>query len=82
MTVEALLKAPLHSVDRGPRGMVLAVTEGRIDTARLNVTVTEFELHFAWADRNGPAFSIPLNALVKEAFNEIETLLGIQKGIL
>lgn len=79
MTVEALLRAPLHSVDRGPRGAVLGVSEGHIDGARLNVTVTDFELHLGWADRNGPAFSIHLNPLVKEAFNEIEALLGIKK---
>lgn len=80
MTVEALLRAPLHSVDRDPRGKVLGVSKGQINDAQMRVTLTETELHIAWADRDGPAFSIPLNPLIKAAFNEIETLLGIKKG--
>jgi len=47
----------------------------------LTVTLTEGEIHIAFADRTGPAFALDLNALVKAAVAEIETLLGLkQKG--
>ena len=82
MAVEAMVKAPLRSVSRGPSGAVLGEAEGHINGSPLIITLTVSEIHIGWADRNGPAFVIELNPLVKAAVNEIEALLGIQKEVL
>jgi hypothetical protein len=79
MTVQALVKTALRSVDRGPKGAVLGVAEGHIDRSSVTVTLTEGEIHIGWSDRNGPTFVLELRPLVKAALDEIETLLGIKK---
>lgn len=78
MTTVALVKSPLQSVARGPIGPVLGATEGHINHIPLTVTLTDTELHIAWADRHGPAFAIQINPLIKAAVNEIEALLGME----
>lgn len=80
MTAIALIKTPLRSVDRRPKGEVLGMAEGNIDGIPLTVTLTAGEIHIGWADRNGPAFVIDLNPLVATAVDEIEALLGMTKG--
>ena len=79
MTAVSLIKAPLLSVERGPKGGVHATAPGTINGARLVVTLTEGEIHIGWLDRNGPAFVIELNPLVKAAVDEIEILIGQRK---
>lgn len=79
MTVVALVKSPLMSVPRGPKGAVLGLADGHVDDVPLVVTLTEGEIHIAFADRNGPTFAIDLNRLVDAAVTEIETLLGLQQ---
>lgn len=81
MTVVALAKAPLCTIKRGPKGDVLGQAEGNINGMPLTVTLTVGEIHIAFADRTGPVFALDLNAIVKAAVAEIETLLGMkQKG--
>jgi hypothetical protein len=79
VTVLALIKTPLRSVDRKPKGAVLGLAEGHINSAPLLVTLTEGEIHIGFSDRNGPAFVLELNHLVKAAMDEIEIQLGLQK---
>lgn len=79
MTAVSLLKTPLLSVDRGPRGAVHASAPGNIGGVPLTATLTEGEIHIGWVDRNGPAFVIELNPLVKAAIDEIEALIGQRK---
>lgn len=62
-------------------GAVLGIAEAKIDHIPLLVTLTVGEIHIGWADRDGPAFVLELNPLVKAAIDEIETLLGTSKGI-
>jgi hypothetical protein len=80
MTAVAQIKLPLVSVDRAPLGTVLGGTEGHINRIPVTVTMTDMEIHIGWADRNGPAFVIELNPLIKSAANEIEALLGMKRG--
>jgi hypothetical protein len=80
MTVVALIKSPLRSVDRRAKGEVLGTAEGNIDGIRLMVTMTSDELHIGWVDRMGPAFVIELKPLIKAAVDEMEQLLGMDKG--
>ena len=75
------LSIPLQTVDRGPVGARLAVTEGRVDGVSFDVVVTDQVMHFAFADRNGPSFAVNLNVLAKETTNAIEALLGKSRGI-
>lgn len=79
MTVVALAKAPLCTIERGPKGETLGQAEGNINGMPLTVTLTEGEIHIAFADRTGPVFALDLNAIVKAAVAEIETLLGLQQ---
>ena len=79
MTAVSLLKVPLLSVDRGPKGAAHADAPGNIGGAGLVVTLTEGEIHIGWLERNGPAFVIELNPLVKAAVDEIEILIGQRK---
>lgn len=75
------LSIPLCEVDRGPVGARLAVTEGRVDGVAFDVVVTDQEMHFAFADRNGPRFAVDLNVIARETTNAIEILLGKTRGI-
>ncbi len=74
-TTAALLHLPLLSVARGPLGPVLGKSEGRVNDWPFDVTLTASEIHFAFADRDGPRFAVDLNGLAKEAANSIETLI-------
>lgn len=80
MSVVALLKTPLRSEDRRPKGAVLGEAEGNINGVPLAVTLTAGEIHIGWIDRNGPSFVIELNQLVKAAVDEIELLIGQRKA--
>ena len=77
---ESHVNAPLLEVDRLPIGRTLAVSEGQVNGVPFDVIVTEQEVHFAFADRNGPRFAINLNALMKDTTNAIEMLLGKPRG--
>lgn len=79
MTPVGWAKTPLFSVFRGPKGNPFGVADGKIDKAPLLVTLTDAEIHIGWSDRDGPAFVIDLNQLVKSAVNEMEVLLGQRK---
>jgi hypothetical protein len=81
MTAVAIVKVPLLSVTSPMQGAVLVETEGHINKIRLRVTVSAGEIYIGWIDRSGPAFSIELNPLIKAAVNEIEALLGMDKGM-
>lgn len=80
MTAVALIKAPMLSVERPKFGVALAEAEGNINGIPLLVTVTEHEIYISWADRKGPSFVIELKPLVRAAVDEIETLLGMDRG--
>jgi len=82
MTAVALISAPLLSVERRARGVVLGAADGNINGIPLAVTITAGEIHIGWVDRSGPAFVIELNQLVKAAVTEIEILLGQRKADL
>ena len=82
MTAVALINAPLLSVERRARGVVLGATDGNINGIPLAITITASEIHIAWVDRAGPAFVIGVNQLVKAAVTEIEILLGQRKADL
>lgn len=77
MTQLALVPVPLLTVERRPFGPSLAESEGHINGWPLTVAVTPVEIHISFADRDGPAFVIDLNAVVKAAVNEIEAKLGL-----
>ena len=79
MTALAMVRAPMLSKDRGPYGVRLAATGGRINGWPVAVSITSAEIHIAFTDRDGPAFIIDLNALVKAACNEIEAQLGTRQ---
>ena len=81
MTVVALVRTPLRSVDRRAKGNVLGEAAGNIGGIPLAITLTESEIHIDWADRSGPRFVIELNPLVKAAVDEIEILVGQRKDI-
>lgn len=81
MTPAARISVPLRAVDRGPQGQVLAVTTGNVNGWPFDLTVTAWEFHYAFADRDGPRFVVDLNELAKEGTNEIERLLGVKRGI-
>lgn len=75
------ISVPLRAVDRGPQGPVLATTKGSVNGWPFEMTVTQWEFHYAFADRDGPRFVVDLNELAKEGTNEIENLLGVKRGI-
>lgn len=77
MTVPLYLRAPLQPVTRGPRGHAFAEADGRINDWPLTVTLTDAEIHIAFADRDGPSFAVDLSHVFKGALNEIEILLGL-----
>lgn len=81
MRTAARISVPLRAVDRGPQGAVLAVTDGTVNGWPFELTVTQWEFHYAFADRDGPRFMVDLNELAKEGTNEIERLLGVKRGI-
>lgn len=72
MTTIGTLTIPVRSVEGPARGAKLGVSEGRMNGAPFTVTLTEQELHFAFADRDGPSFSVDMNALAKAATDAIE----------
>lgn len=76
MTAIALLKVPLLSVDRRPKGTELGEAMGDISGWPIVMRLTEAELHIAFTDRNGPAFVVDLYSLAKAAIAEIEEQLG------
>jgi hypothetical protein len=80
MTPVAQMTVPLLSVTSPMQGPVLAEALGNINGIPLRVTVSATEIYIAWVDRSGPAFSIEMNPLVKEAVNQIEALLGMKGG--
>lgn len=71
----ANLSVALSTCDRPPRGRRLAETEGHVNGMPFDVTMTEAELHFTFADRNGPRFCVSLNQLAKQATIAIELLI-------
>jgi len=71
----ANLSVPLMATARPPRGLRLAETEGNVNGMPFDVTVTEAEMHFAFADRDGPRFTVSLNDLAKQATIAIELLI-------
>lgn len=80
MTQVATVKVPLLSVTSPVQGPVLAEALGNINGIPLRVTVSATEIYIAWVDRSGPAFAVELNPLIKAAVNEIEVLVGMNKG--
>ena len=81
MKTVARISVPLRAVDRGPQGDLLAVTDGNVNGWPFELTVTQWEMHYAFADRDGPRFVVDLNELAKEGTNEIERLMGVNRGI-
>ena len=83
MTIAALIKAPLQSVTRGPKGLPFGTADGVMNRWPLVVTLTDAEMHIAFVDRDGPSFAVDLHQVFKGATHEIELLLGVpQKGPL
>ena len=82
MTQLSLISVPLLAVDRRPFGTGLAESAGHINDWPLKVTLTPVEIHIAFEDRDGPAFVLDLNALIKAAANEIEAKLGIKRRFI
>lgn len=82
MTALSFLSLPLLAVERGPVGPALAESEGHVNGWPLRVTVTPVEMHIEFADRDGPAFVVDLNAVARAALNEIEAKLGLKKRML
>lgn len=82
MAIRANLSVALHEIDRDPRGQCLALTEGSINGLPFDVTVTECEMHFAFADRAGPSFSVSLNDLARQATTAIELLITGKRPML
>lgn len=78
MTELALVRVPLLALDRRPFGPTLAESAGHINGWPLNVAVTPVEIHISFADRDGPAFVVDLNAVIKAAVCEIEAKLGLK----
>lgn len=74
----ALVPVPLLAVDRRQFGPSLAESEGLINGWPLTVAVTPVEIHISFADRDGPAFVVDLNAVVKAVVNEMEAKLGLK----
>jgi hypothetical protein len=82
MTEAARLSVPLLNAHRAPVGRTMMATEGHVDGRAFDVIITETQIHIGFAESNGPAFAINLNALVKEAVNAIEeTVFGKRSGI-
>lgn len=81
MQTVARLSVPLRAVDRGPQGTLLAVTDGNVNGWPFQLTVTQWEMHYAFAAPDGPRFVVDLNELAKEGTNEIERLMGVKRGI-
>jgi len=79
MTELNLVRVPLLTVDRRPFGSSLAESAGHINGWPLTVAVTPVEIHISFADREGPAFVLDLNAIVKAAVAEIEAKLGLPR---
>lgn len=77
MAFASYLKAPLQSVTRGPRGIPLSDAQGHINHWPLTVTLTDEEIHIAFADRDAPSFAVDLQDVFKGSLNEIERLLGL-----
>ena len=72
----ATLSLPIRHVDRGPVGQQLAQSTGHVNGWRFALVLTEVEMHFAFADRDGPRFAVDLNNLAAQATNAIEVLIG------
>lgn len=72
----ATLSIPICHVERGPVGHELARSSGHVNGWPFDVVMTECELHFAFADRDGPRFAVDLNHIAGQATNAIEVLIG------
>jgi hypothetical protein len=82
MTEAARLSVPLLNANRAPVGRAILATEGNVDGRAFDVIITDHQIHFSFAESNGPAFAIDINALVKEAVNAIErTVFGKRSGL-
>ena len=81
MTQLALVPVPLLAVDRRQFGPSLAESAGHINGWPLTVAVTPVEIHISFADRDGPAFVVDLNAVVKAVVNEMEAKLGLKPKV-
>jgi hypothetical protein len=81
MTEAARLSVPLRTAARAPNGHAVMATEGHVDGRAFNVRITEYQIHFSFADADGPAFAIDINRLVQEGVNAIEeTVFGKMGG--
>ncbi len=75
MTAIATLSLPLYAVEGPARGAVLGECEGNVNGAPFKVTLTAGQLHFAFADRDGPSFAVDMNVLTKLATDAIEVAI-------
>lgn len=66
----------LLAVDRRPIGQAFGASEGHVNGWPFEVTLTASEMHFAFTDRDGPAFTVNLNDLARATMLAIETVLG------
>lgn len=82
MNAAGLLHLPFMSVNRGPIGSIVGQSEGRVNDWPFDVTLTTSEVHFAFADRDGPRFVVDLNLLAREATNAIEILITGKRKML
>lgn len=78
----ATLTIPLHVADGPARGTTLGESQGHMNGVQFKVTLTERELHFAFADRDGPSFAVDVNALTKAATDAIEVLMTGKRRML
>ena len=82
MTHVATLSIPLTTVDGPARGQHLGMSEGMVNGAKFAVTLTEKELHIAFADRDGPTFAVDMQGLLRAAVDAIEEQMTGKRRML
>lgn len=83
MTEAARLSVSLTTASPRPQGQAVLASHGNVESRAFDVVITDREIHFAFAAVDGPAFSIDLNRLLKDAADAIEVhLFGKRSAML
>lgn len=81
MPTAARLSIPLRPAERAPDGRAVGLLPASAGAIPLRVTLTTNELHFEFADRDGPRFAVSVSEIAEQASHEIAALLGIPRGL-
>lgn len=81
MPTAARLFIPLRPAERAPDGRAVGLLPASVGAIPLRVTLTSNELHFEFADRDGPRFAVSVSEIAEQASHEIAALLGIPRGL-